>query len=133
MKRCAALIFRQDRRHLSTRFRQVLGLLALAGALPGCASLAEERLRFTQGWHPGRIVQIDVAPAISVRSARDCRAEAPGSADGSRYALVKYVQSPSRYAYRVAPLPESSLLAVGDRVEVNVRRCDLPMSRVGMG
>lgn len=78
-------------------------------------------------------MQIDVSPAIDVRNARDCRAEAPGTAGGSRYALVKYVQSPSRYAYRVAPLPESSLLAVGDRVEVNVRCCDLPMSRLGMG
>lgn len=78
-------------------------------------------------------MRIDVSPAIDVRNARDCRAEAPGRADGSRYALVKHVQSPSRYAYRLAPLPESSLLAVGDRVEVNVHRCDLPMSRVGMG
>jgi hypothetical protein len=130
MKRCSAVILRQDRRHLSTRFQQVLGLLALAGALPGCASLAEERLRFTQGWHPGRIVQIDVAAAISVRNARDCRAQVPGAADGSRYALVKYVQSPSRYAYRVAPIPKSSLLAINDRVEVNLHRCDLPMSRL---
>lgn len=132
--RRSALKLRQCHQKVSTRtLWQVLGPLAVAGASSGCASLAEERLRFIQGGHPGRIVQINAAPATSVRSARDRRAEDSSAAGGSRYALVKYVQSPSRYAFRVALLHESSVLAVDDRVEVNVHRCDLAMSRLETG
>ncbi|WP_162590479.1 hypothetical protein [Variovorax sp. RA8] len=72
-------------------------------------------------------MQIDAGAAIAARMARDCREmAAPDAAARERYALVRYSEAPSRYAHHVAPLSEAETIKVGDRVQVNIRHCDVP-------
>lgn len=105
--------------------------LMVVPALQGCASLAEERARFVQGWRPGRIVQIDTGTAVRAHSWKDCRSEvSPQTAATSRYAVVRYSEAPSRYAYRVAPLPHDGTFGIGDRVQVNIDDCSAALEPV---
>lgn len=94
----------------------------------GCASLASERALFLEGWHPGRVVRVDVGAAIGPPFRSECRREM-ASLDVARrlFALVRYSVSPSRYAERVAPATNAEALRAGDRVYVNTKECRAPM------
>lgn len=109
-----------------------LALVVLNGLLQGCAGLLDERARFLEGWRPGRVVQIDQGAAIHVRIAKDCRKMvAPDAAARDRYVLVRYSETPSRCAYRVAPLSGAETIEVGDRVQVNIQHCHAPLAMIG--
>lgn len=100
----------------------------LTFAQQGCASLASERALFLEGWHPGRVVRVDVGAAIGAPFRTDCRGEmAPQDAMQSHFALVRYSVSPSRYAERIALVADAGALRVGDRVYVNTKECKAPM------
>ena len=110
---------------------KALSLAFAAVALVGCSQLMADRQRFLEGWRPGRILQVDVAAAIRVQPAKDCRKQATAeSVSDAQYALVRYTRSPSHYSHVVAPVPPNSGLQVGDRVDVNVDRCADPMVKV---
>jgi hypothetical protein len=110
---------------LASRFCAVF-LLALTQQ--GCASLATERALFLEGWHPGRVMRIDVGAAIGPPLRSDCRKAMPLEASSqSHFALVRYSVSASRYAERIAPLTDAAALRVGDRVYVNTKECKPPM------
>lgn len=112
----------------------VWGRLGVAASLPvltlsACATLAVEHQRFVDGWRSGSVVQIGRAEEITARFAVDCR----GASDlfpltGANFALVRYTRSPSRYAFMVTPLPAKSTMQVGEKVVINIRRCDPPLT-----
>ena len=107
----------------------VASALALAGMLTGCAGFIEANERFNDGWRSGRVLQIAKASDIRVHLAKDCRA-APGNPASAEFVLIKYTKTPSNYGYRVAPSPQRSTLAVGDRVELNIKDCSAPIERI---
>ena len=43
------------------------------------------------------------------------------------YALVRYSEAPSRYAYWIAPLRDAGPARVGDRVQINILHCHVPL------
>ena len=110
----------------------LLGAVLTVGCLSGCSSLLAEHEHFVQGWRPGRIMEIKSGAAVfQVRFALDCRQGVSADvAATTRYALVRYTKAPRRYGDLIAPLTPTPDLAIGDLVEVNVERCEVPMVKL---
>ena len=99
-------------------------LLVTAGIV-GAIFLQSTRARFLQGWRPGQVVEIDLGTAIHVPSSKDCLQQAsPETRATQRYVVVLYPSTLRRYRNRVVPLPKGLDLRPGDRVQVNIDRCE---------
>ena len=109
----------------------VLGAVLTVGCLSGCSSLLAEHEHFVPGWRPGWIVEIEPGAVIQVRFALSCRQGVSADvAATTRYALVRYTKAPRRYGFLIAPLTPTPDLAIGDRVDVNIERCEVPMVKL---
>ena len=114
---------------LKSRCTVAVVALAMVSMIAGCASFVTANKRFNEGWRTGTVLQIAKATEIRVRFAKDCR-EFRSISDLDQFVLVRYTRSPRRYAYFVAPAPFPEILALGDKVEMNVENCDLPARKV---
>lgn len=107
------------------RLVRLLPLAILLAALSGCASLAYDApptpLGLEQGWRTGRVLQVGPAAELGGRRSSDCRYR--GEQTDHVYAVVAVVNF-ARLRHRVVPLAFEDDVHTGDRVYVNLRRCD---------
>ena len=99
-----------------------LGSVVLSVALAGCASIGYDvGPAFEQGWRTGRVLQVGPAAELGARRSSDCRYR--GEQTDQVYAVVAVVNF-ARLRHRVVPIASENDVHTGDRVYINLRRCD---------
>jgi hypothetical protein len=102
-----------------------ISVLAIAVGIGGGLLLQSRRAHFLEGWRPGQVVEVDLEAAIHVPLSRDCRQQpSTETVATQRYVVVLYRSTLRSYRNRVVPLPKGLELRVGDRVQVNIDRCE---------
>lgn len=110
--------------------KRVAGRFAIVAALAsGCAATPDDRNLYEAGWRTGYISAVGPSAALPAAATSDCRIGASPGALARTHAVVTYVTRRGALERRIVPLDGDSLLATGDWVDIDLRRCDLPPAR----
>lgn len=101
-----------------------LSLAALI-SISGCAGRVVHEGKFARddGWYKGTVLQTGSADSLKRPAFYDCRKTDPMTSATQEYALIAFRRNGHPYA-RVAPVSGESGFNAGDRVYVNIRRCE---------
>lgn len=99
--------------------------LAVLVSISGCAGRVVHEGKFARddGWYKGTVLQTGLADSLKRPAFYDCRKTNPTTSTAQEYALIAFRRNGRPYA-RVAPLTGESGFKAGERVYVNIRRCD---------